>query len=156
MWLVRTSASVDLVVPVANHEGSSRMRFGATSKRLGAVLAAAGAMAMAGLGVGTAYASDVPASKPNSEVVMVNGLNFRMGPGTSYGAKGMLYTNDEVQIITERYSGPGQWDKVRLIRPSAGGLPAGAVGWVKQNGYITPPTCASDGSALQCLLYGGG
>lgn len=131
------------------------MRFGAASMRLRLVLAAAGAMTMAGLGVGTAYASDVPESKPNSEVVMVNGLNFRIGPGTSYGAKGMLYTNDEVRIITVRNSGPGQWDKVRLLRPSAGGLPAGAVGWVKQNGYLTPPTCAT-GGPMQCLLYGGG
>lgn len=131
------------------------MRFGSASMRLRMVLAAVGAMTMAGLGVGTAYASDVPASKSNSEMVMVNGLNFRMGPGTVYGAKGMLYANDEVEIITARNSGPGQWDKVRLLRPSAGGLPAGAVGWVKQNGYITPPTCVS-GSQMQCLLYGGG
>ncbi|MCX5446850.1 SH3 domain-containing protein [Streptomyces nigrescens] len=125
-----------------------------TSMRLRTVVAAVGAMAMAGLGVGTAYASEAPANKPNSEVAMVNGLNFRAGPDTSYAARGMLYANDEVEIITYRNPGPGQWDKVRLLRSSAGGLPAGSVGWVKQS-YLTAPTCAS-GSDDQCQLYGGG
>lgn len=131
------------------------MRSVSKPMRLRVVVSAVGAMAMAGLGIGTAYASEIPESKPNSELVMVDGLNFRTGPNTSYAARGMLYPEDEVEIITARNPGPEQWDKVRLLRPSAGGLPAGAVGWVKQNGYITPPTCAS-GSELQCLLYGGG
>lgn len=131
------------------------MRSVSKSMRLRMVAAAVGAMAMAGLGVGTAYASDVPPSKLHSELVMVDGLNFRAGPSTSYAARGLLYSEDEVEIITARDPGPGQWDKVRLLRPSAGGLPAGAVGWVKQNGYLTPPTCAT-GSPMQCLLYGGG
>ncbi|WP_093482525.1 MULTISPECIES: SH3 domain-containing protein [unclassified Streptomyces] len=130
------------------------MRSGSASMRLCAVLAAAGAMVMAGLGVGTAYASEVPPSKPNSELAMVDGLNFRAGPNTSYAARGMLYEEDEVEIITYRNAGPGQWDEVRLLHPSAGGLPAGSVGWVKQE-YLTPPTCAS-GPETQCQLYGGG
>lgn len=123
--------------------------------RLRVVASVVGAMAMAGLGIGTAYAAEVPPAKSNSELVMVDGLNFRSGPDTSYAARGMLYWGDEVEIITAQNFGPGQWDKVRLLKSSAGGLPAGTVGWVKQNGYITPPTCAS-GSDLQCQLYGGG
>lgn len=130
------------------------MKSAFTSTRLLTVAAAVGAMAMAGLGIGTAYASEIPPSKPTSELVMTEALNFRTGPDTSYAARGMLYANDEVEIITYRNAGPEQWDKVRLLHPSAGGLPAGSVGWVGQS-YLTPPTCASAPDE-QCDLYGGG
>ncbi|MGY4970445.1 SH3 domain-containing protein [Streptomyces nigrescens] len=130
------------------------MKSASTYTRLRTVVAAVGAMAMAGLGVGTAYASEVPPSKPTSELVMTDALNFRAGPNTDYVARGMLYANDEVEIISYRNAGPNQWDKVRLLRASAGGLPAGSVGWVKQS-YLTPPTCASAPDD-QCDLYGGG
>ncbi|MFI7100171.1 SH3 domain-containing protein [Streptomyces sp. NPDC050161] len=116
----------------------------------------AGAVLAAGLGIGSANAADGGhfTNKPHSETSMANGLNFRAGPNTGYSALGLLYVGDEMEIITFRDAGPNQWDKVRLLRRSAGGLPAGSVGWVKQS-YLTAPTC-SPGPEDQCLLFGGG
>ncbi|BCM69014.1 MULTISPECIES: SH3 domain-containing protein [Streptomyces] len=63
----------------------------------------------------------------------VNGLRVRTGPGMDRGILGLIYDGEPVQVITSARDGGGQrWDKVMLQRDSAGGLPAGYVGWVSE------------------------
>lgn len=60
---------------------------------------------------------------PKTKRVMVDGLNFRAGPGTNYQTKGKLPINIEVKELRRS----GNWSKVET--------PAGYIGWV-HNGYL--------------------
>lgn len=63
----------------------------------------------------------------------VDGLRVRLGPGTSSGILGQIYAGEPVQVITSARDSGGQWwDLVMLQTDSAGGLPAGYVGWVTE------------------------
>lgn len=65
--------------------------------------------------------------------VTVDGLRVRTGPGTDRTILGLVYEGEPVQVITTRYDWTGQrWDEVMLQTDSAGGLPAGYVGWVSE------------------------
>lgn len=63
----------------------------------------------------------------------VNGLRVRSGPGTGYGVLGQLYSGDTGWAVGYRREAPAPgWVKVKLSRPSAGGLPKSFTGWVSQ------------------------
>jgi hypothetical protein len=63
----------------------------------------------------------------------VNGLRVRKGPGTNRTILGLIYKGDRVKVTGSARDGKGQrWDHVKLTRRSAGGLPAGYVGWVTE------------------------
>ncbi|MCX5050977.1 SH3 domain-containing protein [Streptomyces sp. NBC_00474] len=65
--------------------------------------------------------------------VTVDGLRVRTGPGTGHTILGLVYEGEPVQVIATRYDYTGQrWDEVMLQTHSAGGLPAGYVGWVTE------------------------
>ncbi|WP_331752279.1 SH3 domain-containing protein [Streptomyces sp. NBC_00829] len=58
-----------------------------------------------------------------------NGVNFRRGAGTAYGAIGSLYRYDQGRRIGSH----GAWIRLRLTSKSKGGLPAGSTGWVSRH-----------------------
>ncbi|MCT9077185.1 SH3 domain-containing protein [Streptomyces fulvoviolaceus] len=63
----------------------------------------------------------------------VDGLRVRTGPGADRTILGLVYEGQPVQVIATRYDHTGQrWDEVMLQTDSAGGLPAGYVGWVSE------------------------
>lgn len=104
---------------------------------------------VAGVGlVGASVASAVTPSEPSVSTrgdvgssvnyatvrtATVDGLRVRLGPGTSSGILGQIYAGEPVQVITSARDSGGQWwDLVMLQTDSAGGLPAGYVGWVTE------------------------
>lgn len=65
--------------------------------------------------------------------VTVDGLRVRTGPGAGHAILGLVCNGEPVQVIATRYDWAGQrWDEVMLQTNSAGGLPAGYVGWVTE------------------------
>ncbi|MFF4802720.1 SH3 domain-containing protein [Streptomyces sp. NPDC001351] len=65
--------------------------------------------------------------------VTVDGLRVRTGPGAGHTILGLVYDGEPVQVIATRCDWTGQrWDEVMLQTNSAGGLPAGYVGWVTE------------------------
>ncbi|MGW5816653.1 SH3 domain-containing protein [Streptomyces noursei] len=108
-----------------------------------------GAVAAAGLMVGTASASAMPAPDPGVSrstsnvqagavsTVNVDGLRLRAAPGLDAWTKGLLYSGDKVFVRTtfaDDYE--PHWVEVVLWRQSAGGLPYRARGWVWK-GYLS-------------------
>ncbi|MFD7131289.1 SH3 domain-containing protein [Streptomyces sp. NPDC059894] len=72
-------------------------------------------------------------STTTTKVPTVNGLRVRKGPGANRTILGLIYKGDRVKVIGTARDGKGQrWDHVKLTRRSAGGLPAGYVGWVTE------------------------
>lgn len=68
-----------------------------------------------------------------TKTATVDGLRVRTGPGTGSGILGQIYGGEPVQVIASvRDSGGQRWDLVMLQTDSAGGLPAGYVGWVTE------------------------
>ncbi|MEU2717836.1 SH3 domain-containing protein [Streptomyces sp. NPDC007205] len=80
-------------------------------------------------GAGAVY----PADRSVFKSATVDGLRVRTGPGADRSILGLIYEGEPVQVITSAYDGTGQvWDEVMLQTDSAGGLPAGYVGWVTE------------------------
>ncbi|KUN94038.1 SH3 domain-containing protein [Streptomyces caeruleatus] len=76
---------------------------------------------------------DVGVNYATVRTATVDGLRVRLGPGTGSGILGQIYAGEPVQVITSARDGGGQWwDLVMLQTDSAGGLPAGYVGWVTE------------------------
>ncbi|WP_369390822.1 SH3 domain-containing protein [Streptomyces sp. CG1] len=74
-----------------------------------------------------------PADRSVFKSATVDGLRVRTGPGTGRAILGLVYEGQPVQVITSAYDDTGQvWDEVMLQTASAGGLPAGYVGWVTE------------------------
>lgn len=90
--------------------------------------------------------------------VGVNGLRVRDWPGLGGPIVGLLYTPDQVRIVTEGPVVDGvSWELVRLSGRSAGGLPDGWQGWVATE-YVAEPMCGGDGIWVPwaCLVPLGG
>jgi hypothetical protein len=107
----------------------------------GALVAGVG---LVGVSAASAVVPSDPAGSGRGEVassvnyatlrtVTVDGLRVRMGPGTGSGILGQIYEGEPVQVITSARDSGGQWwDLVMLQTDSAGGLPAGYIGWVTE------------------------
>lgn len=101
----------------------------------------AGLALVGAVGLGATPASANPAPQLTSSAYVpwifgtatpgVNGLRIRSGPGTNYGAYGLLYRGDHMKVTMEvRRPTAGEWFEVRLSRRSASGLRSGFSGWV--------------------------
>ncbi|WP_369395206.1 SH3 domain-containing protein [Streptomyces sp. CG1] len=85
---------------------------------------------------------------------------MRTGPGTGRTILGLVYDGEPVQVITSAYDDTGQvWGEVMLQTASAGGLPAGYVGWGTEE-YLyrvtTPEGCSERAAPSLSRRQGGG
>jgi hypothetical protein len=78
--------------------------------------------------------------------VLVDGLRLRTAGNLNGDVEGLLYTSDQVNVIASSADmDGGTWYEVSLPEASAGGLDAGAVGWVYAAYVGTPSTVPGDG-----------
>ncbi|BDH10497.1 hypothetical protein HOK021_16760 [Streptomyces hygroscopicus] len=110
--------------------------------RQGVIVASSMVAIAAGFLATPSTASAAPASKStqtyaNSKCrtwfINHDAVNFRIGPGTGYQARGLLYYPDS----GVRVGSTTHWVKLRLDHRSASGLPAGTIAWVSKN-YANP------------------
>ncbi|MGW0337096.1 hypothetical protein ACWD0J_35610 [Streptomyces sp. NPDC003011] len=114
-----------------------------TKRRL-ATLTAAAALLGGGAVVAAPSASAVGSSAcrfhitPDRHKVLIDGLNFRTGPGTNYLAKGLLYKGDKYRPKCGVRINNKAWSYVKLTQRSRSGLKAGTWGWVRAGNTISP------------------
>lgn len=72
---------------------------------------------------------------PDTSTVIVNGVNFRTGPGTGYASKGLLYKGDtfiaSCGVLKGSVKHRQAWVYATLPHRSKSGLSAGTRGWVR-------------------------
>lgn len=115
-----------------------------TTRRRLATLTAAAALLTSGALVAAPSASAVGSSACRFHItlerhkVLVDGLNFRTGPGTNYLAKGLLYKGDKYVPKCGVRTNNKAWSYVKLTQRSKSGLKAGTWGWVRAGYAISP------------------
>lgn len=75
---------------------------------------------------------------PDRHRVIVDGLNFRSGPGTDYLAKGLLYKGDKYVPSCGVRRNDKAWNYIKLTQRSKSGLKAGTWGWVRASFTVSP------------------
>ncbi|WP_331752878.1 hypothetical protein OG440_38700 (plasmid) [Streptomyces sp. NBC_00637] len=115
----------------------------ANRRRL-ATLTAAAALLGGGAVIAAPSASAVGSSAcrynitPDIHKLLIDGLNFRTGPGTNYLAKGLLYKGDKYVPRCGVRVNNKAWIYVKLTQRSKSGLRAGTWGWVRAGHTISP------------------
>ena len=109
--------------------------------RAGVAVAAIAMGAAATLAAAPAALASTPAQAPTTLAakntcptwsVTGKAVNFRSGPGTGYGSKGLLYRWDDSGT---KVSSSGSWVKLKLDHKSKTGIKKGTTGWVHKK-YI--------------------